>query len=63
MALSNKPDIETELQHSMMLPEEVEVVMKDVLNVADSVDDDDLQKMQQLLQMIVDAEYEEPDLL
>jgi hypothetical protein len=63
MALSNKSDIETELQHAMMLSDEAKTALEAVVKVADASDEDDLERMQKILQMLVDSEYTQPDLL
>ena len=63
MALSNKSDIKTKLQHAMMLSDEVKSAVENVFLLADSADEDSLEKMQEILQLIVDSNYEEPDLL
>jgi hypothetical protein len=63
MALSNKSDIETELQHAMMLSDEAKTALEAVVKVADASDEDDLERMQNILKMLVDSEYTQPDLL
>jgi hypothetical protein len=63
MALSNKSDIETELQHAMMLSNEAKTALEAVVKVADASDEDDLERMQNILKMLVDSEYTQPDLL
>lgn len=63
MALSNKSNIKNKLQHAMMLPDEVKSAVETVFVAADSTDEDSLEKMQEILQLIVDSNYEEPDLL
>jgi hypothetical protein len=63
MALSNKSDIENELQHAMMLSNEAKTALEAVVKVADASDEDDLERMQNILKMLVDSEYTQPDLL
>lgn len=63
MALSNKDEIKTEIQHSVTLPEEIKSVLETAYVAADAADEGDLGEMQEILQLIVDANYEEPDLL
>lgn len=63
MALSNKSDIKNKLQHAMLLSDEVKSAVETVFVAADSTDEDSLEKMQEILQLIVDSNYEEPDLL
>lgn len=63
MALSNKDEIKTEIQHSVTLTEEIKSVLETAYVAADAADEGDLGEMQKILQLIVDADYEEPDLL
>lgn len=63
MALSNKEDIKTELEHAMMLPDRQKHAVRNVMGAADEADEGDLEEVQRLLQMIVAADFEEPDLI
>lgn len=63
MALNNKSDIATELRHAMMLSDEAKTALEAVVKVADASDEDDLERMQNILKMLIDAEYTQPDLL
>jgi len=62
MALSNKGDIKTAIQHSM-LPDELQSVVETAYVAADAADEGDLKDLQEILQLIVDADYKDPDLL
>jgi hypothetical protein len=63
MALSNREDIQRELQHAVMLPDRQKNAVRSVMGAADEAEEGDLEEVQRLLQMIVDADFEEPDLL
>jgi len=63
MALSNKQRIKAELQHAMTLPDRQKYAVRNVMGAADEAGEGDLEEVQRLLQMIVDADFEEPDLL
>jgi hypothetical protein len=63
MALSNREDIQRELQHAMTLPDRQKNAVRSVMGAADEAEEGDLEEVQRLLQMIVDADFEEPDLL
>jgi len=63
MALSNKQDIKTAIQHSVTLPEELKSVVETTYVAADAADEGALEEMQEILQLIVDADYERGDLL
>jgi len=63
MALTNKTEIEAEVRHSMMLSDDAQAAVMNVLRAADSADEQDLEKMQEILQMIADSEYKEPSIL
>jgi hypothetical protein len=63
MALSNKQDIKTAIQHSVTLPEELKSVVETTYVAADAADEGDLEEMQEILRLIVDADYERGDLI
>jgi len=63
MALSNKGDVETAIHHSVTLRENLKRVLERVCRAADEADEGELEEVQEILQMIADADYEEPDLL
>jgi len=63
MALSNKQDIQRELQHAMTLPDRQKHAVRNVMGAADEAEEGDLEDVQRLLSLIVDADFEEPDLL
>jgi len=63
MALNNKVAIQSELQHAMTLPDRQKNAVRNVMGAADEAEEADLKEVQRLLSLIVDADYEEPDLL
>jgi hypothetical protein len=63
MALSNKQDIKTAIQHSVTLPEELKSVVETTYVAADAADEGDLEEMQEILRLIADADYERGDLI
>jgi len=63
MALSNKGDIETVIHHSVTLREDLKRVLERVCRAADEADEGELEEVQEILQMIADADYDDPDIL
>jgi len=63
MALSGKGRIETAIHHSVTLREDLKKVLEQVCRAADEADEGELKEVQEILQMIADADYERPDLL
>jgi len=63
MALSNKGDVETAIHHSVTLRENLKRVLERVCRAADEADEGELEEVQEILQMIADADYEQPDIL
>ena len=63
MALSGRGQIETAIHHSVTLPEKLKRVLERVCRAADQADEGELEEVQEILQMIADADYDEPDLL
>jgi len=47
----------------MTLPDRQKYAVRNVMGAADEAGEGDLEEVQRLLQMIVDADFEEPDLL
>lgn len=63
MALSGKGRIETAIHHSVTLREDLKKVLERVYRAADEADEGELEEVQEILGMIADADYEQPDLL
>jgi hypothetical protein len=63
MALSGKGRIETAIHHSVTLREDLKRVLERVCEAADEADEGELEEVQEILQMIADADYDEPDLI
>jgi hypothetical protein len=63
MSLSNKGDVETAIHHSVTLPENLKKVLERGCRAANEADEEELEEVQRILQMIVDADFEEPDIL
>jgi hypothetical protein len=63
MALSGKGRIETAIHHSVTLREHLKTVLQRVCRSADEADEGELEEVQEILGMIADADYEQPDLL
>jgi len=63
MALSGNERIETAIHHSVTLREDLKKVLERVCRVADEADEGELEEVQEILSMIADADYEQPDLL
>jgi hypothetical protein len=63
MALSGKGRIETAIHHSVTLREDLKKVLERVCRAADEADEGELEEVQEILGMIADADYEQPDLL
>jgi len=63
MALSDKQRIEAAIHHSVTLREDLKKVLDRVCRAADEADKGELEEMQEILGMIADADYEQPDIL
>jgi len=63
MALSDKGRIETAIHHSVTLREDLKRVLERVCRAADEADEGELEEVQEILSMIADSDYDEPDLL
>jgi len=63
MALSGKGRIETAIHHSVTLREDLKKVLEQVCRAADEADEGELEEVQEILSMIADSDYDEPDLL
>lgn len=63
MALQGKQDIKSEIKRVLPFEGPERTALMNVLGVADRAEEGDLEEMQQLLRMIADADYEQPDIL